>query len=180
MMLSPALPEIRNVILHMESRLLVWPAKGTIYGRLGEPVGGVCADGYVRMGGRPGSPLYAHRLVWETVHGPIPKGMEIDHRNGRKADNRIINLDLVTRSENVQRAIAKGLMPVGQDRADSKLTDDLVCQIRASNLPTRTWAHMLQVDPATVRMARRGTTWRHVACRGRRPVKSRRRRGGVA
>src|SRR5690606_22574999 len=97
----------------------------------------------------------------------------------RKADNRIRNLDLVTQSENVRRAIAMGLMPIGVDKPEAKLDDDTVCRIRASNLPTRTWAAMLGMDPATIRSARRGTSWRHVACRGRRPVKSRRsRRGG--
>lgn len=174
MMPAPELPIIRNVILHLPSRLLVWPAKGIVYGRMGAPVGAVCADGYVRLGGRPEGTLYAHRLMWEAVHGPIPPGLEIDHRNGRKGDNRIRNLDLVTRRENVRRAIANGQTPVGEACSNAKLTDELVCQIRDSTLPTRTWAAMLAVDPATIRTARRGTTWRHVACRGRRPVKSRR------
>ena len=171
---SPVLPAIRNVILHWESRLLVWPAKGIVYGRMGEPVGAVCADGYVRLGGGRNGHLYAHRLIWETVHGQIAPGLEIDHRNGNKADNRIRNLDVVTRRENVRRAIANGQTPVGEACSYAKLTEDLVCQIRASTLPTRTWAAMLALDPSTIRTARRGTTWRHVACRGRRPVKSRR------
>lgn len=168
------LPVVRNLILHWESRLLVWPSKGIIYGRMGEPVGAVCADGYVRLGGRPAGTLYAHRIVWEAVNGPIPVGLEIDHRNGRKNDNRIRNLDLVTRAENVRRAYAMGLAATGEACRHSKLTEDIVCQLRVSNLPTRTWAAMLQVDPATVRMARRGRTWKQVACRGRRPIKSKR------
>lgn len=43
-----------------------------------------------------------HRLIWEHVHGQIPDGKEIDHINGNRSDNRISNLRLVSRSENLQ------------------------------------------------------------------------------
>jgi hypothetical protein len=45
---------------------------------------------------------YAHRLIYEHVHGPIPTGMQIDHINEIKTDNRIANLRLVTQSQNFQ------------------------------------------------------------------------------
>lgn len=43
----------------------------------------------------------AHRVVWEMHNGPIPSGMFIDHVNGVKTDNRIENLRLATRSQNM-------------------------------------------------------------------------------
>lgn len=51
-----------------------------------------------------------HRLVWEAFHGAIPPGFEVNHRNGDKTDNRLENLELVTRSENMAHAYASGLM----------------------------------------------------------------------
>lgn len=44
----------------------------------------------------------AHRIIWEMVNGPIPEGMEIDHINGRRGDNRLANLRLVTPSGNMR------------------------------------------------------------------------------
>lgn len=171
-------PVVRDLILSWEHRLLVWPAKGVIYGRQGEPVGSLCKDGYVRLGSRGGAGcLYAHRMIWETVNGPIPAGLYVDHRNGRKSDNRISNLDVVTPSENVLRAIARGCVPLGSAKSDSKLTEDLVCEIRASKLSNGKLAAQIGVDRSTVRLARVGTTWRHVVCRGRRAVGPRRRQG---
>ncbi|WP_441005025.1 HNH endonuclease signature motif containing protein [Novilysobacter viscosus] len=177
LMLGVSAEELRvpDLVLHFPSRLLGWPAKGVIYGRQGAPVGTVCSDGYVRLGAGQslsgGSCLYAHRIIWECVHGAIPAGMEIDHLNGRKTDNRIRNLELVTRGENVRRAVASGLAPVGEQRSDAKLTEAHVLAIRCGDKPVKQWARELEVDPRTIRSARDGTTWRHVPLRGR--VKSR-------
>lgn len=160
---------IRGVIRHEQSGLLVDPDQGVIYGRAGEPIGSVCGDGYVRLGGRRRgmSCLYAHRVIWEAVHGEIPAGLEIDHLNGRKADNRISNLDAVTHSENVLRAVAMGLAPIGESRSDSKLTEQIVLRIResAGERSVGSWARELGVDRTTIRQARDGTTWRHVPLR---------------
>ena len=45
---------------------------------------------------------FVHRIVWEAVTGsPIPKGMQINHRNEIKTDNRFFeNLELVTPKQN--------------------------------------------------------------------------------
>lgn len=54
---------------------------------------------FVRFGGKC---YYAHRLIWTMVHGPIPKGMSIDHINLNCRDNRISNLRLATPSQQQQ------------------------------------------------------------------------------
>ena len=44
---------------------------------------------------------YVHRIVAEAFLGPSD-GREINHKNGNKTDNRVENLEWVTRSENVK------------------------------------------------------------------------------
>ena len=43
----------------------------------------------------------AHRLIYQTLIGEIPKGFEIDHISGDRHDNSISNLRLVTHSQNM-------------------------------------------------------------------------------
>ena len=42
-----------------------------------------------------------HRLAYEFVFGSIPEGMEIDHMDGDRANNRISNLRLATHQQNL-------------------------------------------------------------------------------
>ena len=58
-----------------------------------------------------------HRLVVEAFIGKIPKGMEVNHKDGNKLNNQLDNLEIVTKSENMKHAIQMGLHTPPKNRA---------------------------------------------------------------
>ena len=53
----------------------------------------LCMDGVEKT-------MLVSHLVWEAFNGPIPPGMEINHLNEDKTDNRLCNLELTDRKSN--------------------------------------------------------------------------------
>lgn len=49
-----------------------------------------------------------HRLIYETFNGPIPEGMLVDHIDGKRSNNALYNLRLVTQSDNMKSAMRNG------------------------------------------------------------------------
>jgi hypothetical protein len=76
----------------------------------------------------------AHRLVWQHFSGDIADGLVINHRNGKKYDNRPCNLEVVTYSENMKHArrVLGVASQKGQLNPASKLTPGDVAEIRAA------------------------------------------------
>lgn len=88
-----------NELFDYHSGKLLWKVKPNNRVRKGSEAGYLHHDGYVVV--RVNKVLNsAHRIIWEMHNGPIPKGMEIDHVNRNRIDNRIENLRLATRRQN--------------------------------------------------------------------------------
>lgn len=57
-------------------------------------------DGYVEVKvAEPNKWKLKHRVIWEAVHGPVPKGFNIQFRNGNRLDLRLENLYIISRAE---------------------------------------------------------------------------------
>ena len=78
------------------------PETGVLKNKSGRVLGNLSkSHGYLQFEiSRKG--YLVHRVAWEIVNGPIPKGMQIDHINHDRTDNRIENLRLVTASQNMK------------------------------------------------------------------------------
>lgn len=52
-----------------------------------------------------GTSFRVHGLVSEAFLGPRPKGLEVHHKNGRRTDNRLCNLEYVTHRQNIRLSV---------------------------------------------------------------------------
>lgn len=77
--------------------------------RRAENVGG---KGYLRVTAQlPAGRLVqvmAHRLVFEAANGPIPDGMQVNHKDLVRTNNAPSNLELVDASGNIRHSYANG------------------------------------------------------------------------
>ncbi len=77
----------------------------------GKIAGSAAGHGYLTVS-FCGKNFYAHHIAWAIHHGE-PPAMYLDHINGKRTDNRIANLRLVTAAQNLHN---------GAVRSDNKLT----------------------------------------------------------
>ena len=112
------------------------------------------------------SVFYIHRLVLEAFIGPCPSNCETNHKNGIKTDNRVENLEWITRSENTKHAFRidlktnKGIMG-----SKAKLRDEDVLEIRRlarHGARGVTIARMYKVTSATVYDIVKYKSWNHI------------------
>jgi hypothetical protein len=81
-----------------------------------------------------GKTQFIHCLVAEAFIGRRPSGLEINHKDGNKQNNKTENLEYVTAGDNVRHAFAHGLFGPrnGEFNANAKLYEDAVIDIRTS------------------------------------------------
>lgn len=149
------------------------PLCGFVYGCKGAPFRRTNSWGYIQIKFRSAQDyrveqaVLAHRVIWEYMHGELAEGLTINHLNGVKTDNRMLNLEAVTQQENVQHAFRTGLnVPLrGTECANARLTDDQVLDIYQ-----RAWAGEFQpsiaadhgVSREIVSNIKRGHAWTHI------------------
>lgn len=94
----------------------------------------VTSGGYTKVTLREGSRVRQadiHTLVAVGFLGAYPDGMEVNHKNGNKPDNRSANLEYVTPKQNIAHAYETGLRKgwPGVTNPSAKLNDNLVRRI---------------------------------------------------
>lgn len=107
-----------------------------------------------------------HRLVAEAFI-ENPKKLEfVNHINGIKNDNRISNLEWVSRLGNTKHAIDLGLFdPKGEGNGNSKLNRDAVLKIRSlykKGYSVSKIMRIFNVSWSTIDRVIKGNGWQHV------------------
>lgn len=118
--------------------------------------GAVDSDGYGHMADRNrgrGHKKYAHRWVWEAVHGPIPVGLVVRHKCDNRVCIRLSHLELGTVADNNRDAQERGhLGPV------RVMSPSEVAAIMARRATGETWTKIAVDYPqyalATVKRAK--------------------------
>lgn len=99
---SEGLIDVKDIYSYLDydlkTGIFVWKVK-TKTSNLGDVAGNANWRGYVSIW-IAGKQYYAHRLAWAFCNGSWPIG-DIDHINEDKSDNRISNLRVASRSENM-------------------------------------------------------------------------------
>ena len=107
--------------------------------------------------------IKAHRAIWIFFNGEILKGLEINHKNGVKDDNRLSSLELVTRSKNCLHAYKMGLINVvGENNGNHKLTEKKVLKVRKllkEGLSQRKIAKIFDVNKGAISHINVGRSW---------------------
>jgi len=114
-----------------------------------------------------GFSIVVHRLVLDAFVGPPPSVIhQANHKNGKKADNRVENLEWVTPVENNAHSVALGLWHphVGENHGRHKLKETDIPVIRAlqGKSTPRQVADKYGVTPTAIKLIWRRINWKHV------------------
>ena len=110
-----------------------------------------------------------HRFIAEAFLGPCPEGYEVNHKNGIRDDNRIENLEYLTKSQNNQLSYDSGRRNVsGVKNANCKTSEGQVrrvCEILESGdwRTTVEIAERTGVSKHTVRAIKAKRQWTHIS-----------------
>ncbi len=162
-----------------------WPYEVSDLGRVRRAAAGRCTwpgrvlrpkaipSGYVQVClSRPGAPqarFYIHRLVASAFVCGETEGREVAHLNGRRDDNRAINLAWCTHVENKSHEIMHGTRMWGERSGNAKLTTDAVIRIRreaARGVPKRDIRERFDISRSHLDSVLAGRFWKHIDIEG--------------
>lgn len=107
-----------------------------------------------------------HNLVCKSFIGPRPKGKEVNHIDGDKNNNRLSNLEYISRAENIRHAVNMNLFPKGSKSPVSKLTEKAVLMIRfmysKGSVTQADIGRLFKVSSDNVSLIVNRRTWKHV------------------
>lgn len=105
-----------------------------------------------------------HRLVFDAFIG-INSGLEVNHINGDKKDNSLINLELISHKENIIHAFKTGLSKsFGQTHNMAKISEQDAINIKynLNHLKLQEIANIYNVRESLISRIKNGKRWKHI------------------
>lgn len=121
--------------------------------------GQIAIGGYGKVGK---SLRIASRISWEIHFGPIPDNLCVLHKCDVPICVNPDHLFLGTKADNSADMINKGRQKKGVLLPQSKLTDEIVREIRSSKETQQALAKKYGVSQTTISMAKRRIRWTHI------------------
>ena len=107
--------------------------------------------------------VLAHRLIAKAFIPNPDNKPQVNHINGIKTDNRVVNLEWNTRSENIKHADNSGLRNLkGENNSRSKLSEIDVFEIRKSDKPIIFLSKKYNVGRNCISKVLHKKTWKHI------------------
>lgn len=108
-----------------------------------------------------------HRLVAEAFIEHSSERNVVNHKNGKKDCNWVGNLEWVTNQENIDHAVATGLINnKGENQANHKYTTEqieMICKLLESGDSNTVVAKKLSIPRHIVEHVKSGSSWSHIS-----------------
>jgi hypothetical protein len=109
--------------------------------------------------------IYVHRLTLQSFTDPSEHRPQVNHKNGKRADNRLQNLEWCTAAENLMHATRTLGKRRGSNHWRAKLDEGAVSRMRmeyAAGQGVSALARKFGITHATASRVLSGKIWRHV------------------
>jgi HNH endonuclease/NUMOD4 motif len=125
----------------------------------------MCANGVSKY-------RYAHVMVWEAFEGPVPDGLELNHKDRDRDHPALTNLEVLTHAGNIQHSFRTfprekfNVVPKpGSTNGCAKLTEESVIEIRklrAAGERRIDIARRFGVSDTAIGLITSRKKWRHI------------------
>jgi hypothetical protein len=124
-------------------------------------------DGYGKIAPSRQTTLLAHRVAWETEHGPIPEGLQVLHSCDNPPCCLPEHLFLGTNDDNMADKKRKGRNPRGSANVKARLEEadiPAINRLLERGINHCEIARLFGVSASTIDAIARGTNWAWLPC----------------